>query len=291
MDEYIQLDNGQISIVGNNKYVHNKLFSVISINGNIIHFIQNYLLLLKCNNKDTLCIIPLSNYNYPNNLFEFIKKAQLENKILIIGILGQKTEYACINYLYLPFDDTFFKQKMSFNLHHISWKDRKSTIFWRGSCNNPLNLFSVRIKLVKKLFNYSDSDVKFINYKNQYILKNYFGNKVHYSEFFKYKIILIIDGDNTPSNYMWAFATGCVPVIISNVTHWFFEYIHPYIHYIPVKYDLSDLTERIEWIRNNDRHAEHIAKNALYFSKQVFDPKFQKKYLTNSIENIIIRNT
>ena len=62
---------------------------------------------------------------------------------------------------------------MSFNLHHISWKDRKSTIFWRGSCNNPLNLFSVRIKLVKKLFNYSDSDVKFINYKNQYILKNY----------------------------------------------------------------------------------------------------------------------
>ena len=90
---------------------------------------------------------------------------------------------------------------------------------------------------------------------------------------------------------MWAFATGCVPIIISNVTHWFFDYIHPYIHYVPVKYDLSDLIETITWIRNNDKHAEQIAKNALYFSKQAFEPEFQKKYLKNSIENIIIRNT
>ena len=291
MNEYIQLDNGQMSIVGNNKFIHNKLFSVISTNGNIIHFIQNYLLLLKSNNKETLCIIPLSNSNYVSNLFEFIKKAQMENKILIIGILGQKTEYSCINYLYLPFDDTFFKRKISFNLHNISWEDRKSTIFWRGSCNNPQNLFSVRVKMVKKLFNYLDSDVKFINYQNQFILKNYFDEKVHYSEFFKYKIIIIVDGDSTPSNYMWAFSTGCVPIIISNVTHWFYLYLQPYVHYVPVNYDLSNLIEIINWIRNNDIYAQQIAKNALFLSKQIFDPEFQKNYVKNSIENIIKINT
>jgi len=48
---------------------------------------------------------------------------------------------------------------------------------------------------------------------------------------------------------------------------WYKE-LEPFVHYIPVKEDLSDLTERLDWAENNPEEAKKIAKNAKEFAKE-----------------------
>ena len=38
--------------------------------------------------------------------------------------------------------------------------------------------------------------------------------------------------------------------------------LEPYVHYVPVKRDMSDLISQIEWARQNDDKAQEIVKNA-----------------------------
>jgi hypothetical protein len=85
---------------------------------------------------------------------------------------------------------------------------------------------------------------------------------------------------------MWGFASGAVPFLISNAKCWFSSFAIPYVHYIPVNYDLSNLIELIEWVQENDEEASQIAKNALEFAKEYFSAEFQQKYIRESIMKI-----
>jgi len=54
----------------------------------------------------------------------------------------------------------------------------------------------------------------------------------------------------------------------------YIEYFHtdlkPYVHYVPVKLDLSDLIEKIQWIIKNPEAANQIAQNAFKFAQKKF---------------------
>jgi hypothetical protein len=108
----------------------------------------------------------------------------------------------------------------------------------------------------------------------------------------KQKIYFIVDGNVIASNHMWGFATGAVPFLISNAYCWFSEYLRPYVNYIPIAYDLSDLVEKIEWVKNNDEAAKQIAKGALDLTRNVFSAEFQRQYLRKELAKYIpIKNT
>jgi len=47
--------------------------------------------------------------------------------------------------------------------------------------------------------------------------------------------------------------------------YWFWQ-TKPYVHYIPIKKDLSDLNEKIEWAENHPEECREIAKNAYQFA-------------------------
>jgi hypothetical protein len=52
---------------------------------------------------------------------------------------------------------------------------------------------------------------------------------------------------------------------------YFYSDITPFVHYIPVKADLSDLIERIQWARANPAEVQAIAKNAqVYATKNLW---------------------
>ena len=98
---------------------------------------------------------------------------------------------------------------------------------------------------------------------------------------------LIIDGNVIASSHMWAFASGAVPILVSNATCWFSRFLIPFVNYIPILYDLSDLQEKINWILDHDSEAEQIAKNALEFARTIFSAEFQRKYIREEIEIFI----
>jgi spore maturation protein CgeB len=101
----------------------------------------------------------------------------------------------------------------------------------------------------------------------------------------KNKYILVLDGNCIASSHQWVFASGSVPIMVTHPdnNYWFKKYLKPGVHYVSVKYDLSDLREKIEWLVNNDAEAKQIANNAMEFAKTVLSSEFQHGHLVKEI--------
>ena len=59
-------------------------------------------------------------------------------------------------------------------------------------------------------------------------------------------------------------------VVLKQITpnrQWYYGGLEPYRHYIPVKADLSDLMEKINWAQEHDEEAKEIAEQATQFVK------------------------
>ena len=274
-------------------------FSVANKNGSIVNFI--YECLKESTTTIFVCLKKDGNITrHDINIYESIAKKK--GKKLVVGTLAQ-TFLEKISYIYLPLDDNIFSQGIDFIINEgaaVPWSQRKSIAYWRGCCSGQdcYNYFnatskyynSVRYRVVKELYNYKYGDARLTNSwkEGKNIPQEYFGNQVYHPEFYKYKFFLIVDGNVIASNHMWGFASGAVPFLISNAECWFMPYITPFVHYIPIKYDLSDLKEKIEWIINNDREAEEIAKNAVNIARKIFSSEFQKNYIREKLHKLII---
>lgn len=83
----------------------------------------------------------------------------------------------------------------------------------------------------------------------------------------KYAILIDIEGrgySGRTKHLLWSHR----PLIIVDRKHkeYFYKYLKPWIHYIPVKSDLSDLIKIVKWCLENENHAKKIAENAYQFS-------------------------
>ena len=296
MSRCIVFEDGNIIQNINEITVWHGLFSRMLKNGEIIQFIQKNL------PENSIFVIPRSDGNVIKNKNEgeyedvnwseiepHIDYARKKNKVFILGVLSQIIEDTEVNCVYLPLDDDFFKNGISIYFPEsslIPWKDRSQELFWRGGCSGIGGNKSLRVKFVEIIQEYEKTSKVFLSKwwsENKNIPNNLFADRVDYTEFLKYKYFFIVDGNVIASSHMWGFASGCVPFMISNGIHWFSSFIKPYIHYIPVEYDLSNLIHQIEYVRSNDDVAENISKNAVEFSKTFFSSDFQKEYLRHNL--------
>ena len=84
----------------------------------------------------------------------------------------------------------------------------------------------------------------------------------------KYKYIVHIDGHVSAFRLSAMLKLNSVMLIVeSKWKMWFSDLLVPYEHYVPIKSDLSDLYEQIEWCKANDDLCECIAANARDFSE------------------------
>ena len=275
------------------------LFSKALTNGTLIRYIQS------CLPKNSLLLIPKSDgninrktdnkwyntVNWSTQIQPYIDYANRKQKTFMLGVLCQVDEEKDINYVYLPLDDDIFTHGIQtyFNKNTlITWENRNPALCWRGSCSGIGGLESLRVRFVDTIYkNNPQTDVRLSTWwsDGKQIPYEYFAERIHYSEFLKYKIYFIVDGNCIASNHMYGFATGAIPFYISNGICWFSHLIKPYIHYIPVNYDLSNLIEQIEWVKNNDAEAKIIAHNALQFAETYFSSAYQKKYIKETIDH------
>lgn len=65
---------------------------------------------------------------------------------------------------------------------------------------------------------------------------------------------------------------------------YFYNWLVPYEHFIPVKDDLSDLLVQLEWAENNYAEATRIAGNARQFAIDNLNKKTVIDYLTEAIQ-------
>lgn len=85
----------------------------------------------------------------------------------------------------------------------------------------------------------------------------------------KYKYIVHIDGHVSAFRLSTMLGLNCCLLIVNSKWKvWYSDMLKPYEHYIPIKEDLSDLYEQIEWCKNNDDSCEYIANNAVEFASK-----------------------
>lgn len=86
----------------------------------------------------------------------------------------------------------------------------------------------------------------------------------------QYKYIVHVDGHVSAFRLSAMMKLNCVLLIVDSPWKlWFSDMLLPYEHYIPIKADLSDIYEQIDWCRENDEMCELIAYNALTFADKV----------------------
>ena len=50
---------------------------------------------------------------------------------------------------------------------------------------------------------------------------------------------------------------------------WYYDRLRPYEHYIPIKADLSDFFEQVEWGRSHLKECEEVARNGQLLARSM----------------------
>ena len=98
----------------------------------------------------------------------------------------------------------------------------------------------------------------------------------------RYKYLIDIQGCGYSGRTKILLFSGRPLFLVDRQWHeYFYKDIKPYTHYIPVKEDLSDLIEKLDWADNHQEEALKIAKNAQDYAINNLTREKAVEYLAN----------
>lgn len=188
--------------------------------------------------------------------------------------------------------DKWFVDSASKQFEHIQetkWEDKKQTAVFRGgSTGAGVNVHTnMRLKLaymsyISKLDDpipYIDAGITKWNVRPRKVHDDAYLRTIDiqtlpfkrvgtlsYQEQSTYKYIINVDGHVSAFRLSFELSMKSTLLLVkSEWTMWFSHLLKPYVHYIPVKSDLSDLIDQIKWCRLHDNECKQIAYNAYAF--------------------------
>ncbi len=173
-----------------------------------------------------------------------------------------------------------------------SWHTKEDKIFWRGSTtgrrdkdsynvNNMDKLVRLKLVMLSKLYP-ELIDAQFTRFADfsedesgtnlQKILMILFDKGKYFvkeAQHLKYKYLIAIDGNTCPwQRVPWIMFSNSVLIKQeTNNVQWFYPALKPYVHFVPVKENLTDIFMQLHWLKANDNRAKAIALNAQNFVK------------------------
>ena len=183
------------------------------------------------------------------------------------------------------------KTKRSFK--EVEWKDKGSKVFWRGTTTGD------RAYLLKRWIHYDPNviDIAFTNivhhdgFLGNYLESHYKRRKADMVEMMNYKYLLSVEGNDVATGLKWMLYSNSV-VLMSppTVSSWAMEdLLLPFVHYIPLADDYSNLVEMLRWAEEHQDACQVISKRAtdfidkLWLSEQaVFDTEILRERLATT---------
>lgn len=160
------------------------------------------------------------------------------------------------------------------------WRNKKEIAFWRGATtggdftlDNWYEMPRTKLSLLSAYYpdqidaGYT-SLVAMPQVVKEEILKTLpIVDWVNHKRHLKYKYLVIADGNTCtyPRYYLGLYSGSVVFKDESVDIQWFYKELKPYVHYIPVASDFSDLPEKVQWAKEHDKEAKKIAQNATAF--------------------------
>lgn len=177
-----------------------------------------------------------------------------------------------------------------FDVTHVPWEERKSTAVFRGgstgcgvtvdsnprlklayiSSTKPMDDGELLLDAGITNWNLRPRKLKGQKYLQTIDIKQLpFGlvDRLTPREQSQYKYVVNVDGHVAAYRLSLELGSGaCILFVASKYKLWFRDMLKPYVHYVPVKSDLSDLLDRIKWCKQNDSKCKQIATNAQKFA-------------------------
>ena len=163
---------------------------------------------------------------------------------------------------------------------HKEWFTRKNAVFWRGSTTGHQGQTlascqdSVRYKVCKDNRLTSNMDLKFTslcqfkqseikNVENHFNELSILGDRVDESEFSKYRMFPDLPGNARAWGTIFRYLDGCLIFRPTNQLRYlkYDDYMKPWVHFIPVNHDFSDLAQKAEFAIQNTIQSAYIAWN------------------------------
>jgi Glycosyl transferase family 90 len=186
-----------------------------------------------------------------------------------------------------------------------AWSERSNPIVWRGSPTGlgaiaaddmrPENCdLNLRVRVCLKLKGVGDVDAKLVKVRRRTLgpqkavlaESRIVGEKIRESSWARRKFAIDVDGfTNTWSNFYVRLLLGCCVIKVGSplgYRQWYYDKIEPWVHFVPVRADLSDLIERIDWCRSHENECREIARAGQEFALQ----RTVKTELTDAIARV-----
>lgn len=161
----------------------------------------------------------------------------------------------------------------------VAWSERSDEIVWRGLPNGKgmftmapgLQTHPVVNQRLRLAIRARDSDLgvdfRFVAKRPRIdpFLRPHglIGERIPTESWLGRKFAIDIDGhSNTWDNMMVRLHQGCCLLKVAGkigFRQWYYDRLEPWRHFVPIKADLSDLAERLDWVRSHDDRAREIA--------------------------------
>lgn len=292
-------------IIGDKKYNFDKNYRYYYNINKLLEHIET----LKINNGRGK---PNWKYRHHNNFRLFLKKSNIKYldfnlnpfdlnwSVLVPTFVKsrdindeKKTVLLPLEKLYIPsFYINILNDDIPFNkkLNNCVYRGTNSGDFF----NNHGTKRQSRKELVLKYrfhekFDIGLSDARYKNKDNvkfEYDIKKYVKKRKSIKEQLKYKFIISVEGNDFATNLSWILLSNSTVIMPKpTVLTWKIESeLVPYVHYIPVKNDFSDLEEKFNWCLNNLDKCEKIAIYSKLYVLQFFDNEKEDKIITEVIK-------
>jgi len=162
----------------------------------------------------------------------------------------------------------------------IPWEERKDVAFWRGGTtglqkipgdwrslerialcelarrHEHLGIFDVGLSSILQISDPADVEV----IRNSGLMSGF----VPWEEWGQFRYHIDIDGNSSPwSNLIQRLLTGSTVLKVESyraLRQWYYDELVPWKNYVPIAPDLSDLVDKVQWLRKNQAFARQVGE-------------------------------
>lgn len=189
--------------------------------------------------------------------------------------------------------DIRFKEKIP----AVCWRG-VTTGVWRDDVDSQVN--SPRFHLMKHWLNidasilnlgltkFTPSTEHKLGPKTRDMIQNFIREHLTLSQQLKYRYILSLEGNDVATNLKWIMCSNSIPVMPTPTAEtWAMELtLEPWINYVPIKHDTSDLLDVINTAENNKPLMKQIRANNKKFMKKFFKDSSEEKLMAKILMSI-----
>lgn len=171
----------------------------------------------------------------------------------------------------------------------IAFDDKKDILVWRGNIPSTIPVLlelgtdvsgvQQRITLVKRFYNHPLVNAKFIkDHDDRTTFPEAFydlSHQIAMGDLLQHKYILAVEGTEASTDILWVLFSNSV-LFLCNVTYttWAMEdLLQPYVHYIPIHCNMSNLADQVAWAQQHqDLCREIVQRSTQYIYDLFFHP-------------------